>query len=287
MTVETFTLPETVAGEKLFAVVRQMLPDVAERQIREAFERRDVKMDGTRVPRDAKPVPGATVCVYLPEQCPRQSPRVLYEDRNLMVIDKPVGVSCDADGKGGLTVGEWIYKIHSDRLSAPPMPCHRLDNPTDGLLLLAKNEEARSAMETAFFEHRVEKRYLCLVRGTPELAEATLNAYLLKDAQKARVQILNRPVEGAVPIRTEYRTVKAGETARLEIILHTGRTHQIRAQMAHIGHPLLGDDKYGDREFNRLHHAKRLMLTATELRFALEGKWSYLNDLHLTIAPKF
>lgn len=284
---ETYIVPANVTDERLWALTRRMLPQVPERALRDAFAKRDVKMDGMRVPREAAPSPGATVAVYLPQEEALLSPRILYEDAHLMVIDKPAGVSCEVDEKGGLTVGAWLYHGCADRLSAPPLPCHRLDNPTDGLLLLAKDEATRAVVEQAFREKRVSKRYQCLVRGSPQPPEADLQAYLLKDARLARVRILDRPAQGALPIRTAYRTLVAGEVSRLEITLHTGRTHQIRAQMAHLGHPVLGDDKYGDRAFNRLHRARRLMLTATELSFQMEGPWAYLNDLHFALEPKF
>ena len=103
----------------------------------------------------------------------------------------------------------------------------------------------------------------------------------------ARVRVLDRPAAGALPIRTEYRVLAGGDVSRLEVTLHTGRTHQIRAHLAHIGHPLLGDDKYGDRDFNREHHAKRLMLTATELTFDMESELAYLNAMQFRLSPKF
>lgn len=167
------------------------------------------------------------------------------------------------------------------------MICHRLDNQTEGLLLLARTEEARLAMEEGFYHHRIHKRYTCLVKGTPEPREHTLRAFLRKDAARARVQVLSHEAPGALPIITEYRVMEAGECARLRITLHTGRTHQIRAQMSAIGHPLLGDDQYGDRAFNKQHKTRKLMLCATELRFALEGRWAYLNELVLTTQPSF
>ena len=284
---ETYIVPANVTDERLWALTRRMLPQVPERALREAFARRDVKMDGVRVPREAEPTPGATVAVYLPQEEALLAPRILYEDAHLIVIDKPAGVSCEVDEKGGLTVGAWLYRICADRLSAPPLPCHRLDNPTDGLLLLAKDESTRAAMEQAFRERRVSKRYQCLVRGSPKPPEADLQAYLLKDARHAKVSILDRPAPGALPIHTAYRTLSAGEVSRLEIALYTGRTHQIRAHLAHIGHPLLGDDKYGDRTFNREHRARRLMLTASSINFTIKGEYAYLNDIHVSLPPKF
>ncbi|MDD3213454.1 MAG: RluA family pseudouridine synthase [Eubacteriales bacterium] len=244
-------------------------------------------MDDVRVRRDTQAVAGAEIKIYLSDECSVRSPEIIYEDRNLMVVDKPAGISCEADDIGGMTIGEWVYQTNRDRLEAEPTPCHRLDNPTDGLLILAKNPETQLAMQNAFRERRVHKNYICLVRGTPSPRHAVLDAYLVKDEKNATVYVADKPGKNTLSIRTEYRVLEAGPVSRLEITLHTGRTHQIRAQLAHIGHPVLGDDKYGDRAFNREYHAKRLMLTAVELRFDLTGELAYLNNLQISVKTKF
>jgi 23S rRNA pseudouridine955/2504/2580 synthase len=283
---QTFTLPGNTTG-RLYPLVCRMLPQYTENCIRKAFDNRDVKMDGLRMRRDAVAAPGATITVYLSDECAARSPDILFEDDRIFIVDKPVGVSCEADDKGGLTIGEWLYKAHAGRLTQPPLPCHRLDNPTDGLMILAKDEDTRALMVQAFRERQAYKTYVCLVRGTPVPPQKTLTAYLRKDPDAAKVRVLDHPVAGALPIVTEYRVLEAGDICRLEVALHTGRTHQIRAQLAHISHPILGDDKYGDREWNRNQHAKRLMLTATELRFSIAGEMSYLNDHHFSLPAKF
>lgn len=281
------TLPASLAGQTMQTALRRTLPELPERELREAFVRRDVKANGARVSRDALAAGGESIAVYLPDRCAAYRPRILYEDASLLVIDKPSGLCCDVDELGGPTVGEWLQDAFPGRFATCPMPCHRLDNPTDGLLLLALTPQALAAMELAFRERRVHKRYTCLVKGVPTPAHAVLNAYLIKDAAQAQVRIAAVPIPGALPICTEYDVLEAGPVSRLAVTLHTGRTHQIRAQFAHIGHPLLGDDKYGERAFNREHHARRLMLTATELSFTLEGEYAYLNPLRFTLPPRF
>jgi 23S rRNA pseudouridine955/2504/2580 synthase len=282
-----FVVPDTLDGEKLSAVVSKMLPLVASECLRDAFKRRDVKLNGIRAAKDEPVCKGMNVAVYLSDSCEGKSPRIIYEDERLIVIDKPSGISCDADEKGGLTIGEALQSAYPDRFSAPPMPCHRLDNQTAGLLILARDEVTRRLMEQAFRERMVHKRYVCMVRGEPKPAHAVLNAYLHKDAHNAKVTVLDVPRQDAVAIRTEYTVLAGGEASRLLVTLHTGRTHQIRAHLAHIGHPLLGDDKYGDRLFNRLHHARRLMLCATELTFSMTGELAYLNGKRFSVDPDF
>lgn len=289
MKLYTFTIPEELESGRLYPLVRRMLPQLPEHVIREAFDKRDVKQNGQRCGRDAKAVPGAEVRLYTPYEEEAAAVPIVYVDENILVVHKPAGVSCQADAKGGVTIEALAYRalLAKEPDAACPVVCHRLDNRTEGLLLLARNKEAQAAMEEAFYHHLIRKRYICLVRGTPEPKERTLRAYLRKDAEKARVQVLRHEAPGALPIITEYRVAEAGECARLVVTLHTGRTHQIRAQMAAIGHPLLGDDLYGDRAFNKQHKTRKLMLCAAELRFALEGPFSYLNELKLTTKPSF
>lgn len=287
MKLQTFIIPQSMADRKLYPSVCRMLPQIPPSCIQKAFERRDVKMNDVRVQRDALATAGAEIKVYLSDECAVRSPEILYEDANLMIVDKPAGISCEADEKGGPTIGQWLYLANRDRLIAEPLLCHRLDNPTDGLLILAKNTAAQLAMQQAFRERRVHKKYVCLVRGEPSPPDKVVNAYLIKDEKNATVRITDKPGKDTSNIVTEYHVLNGGPVSRLEILLHTGRTHQIRAQMAHIGHPILGDDKYGDRAFNRENHARRLMLTATELRFDLTGELAYLNELQISLKPKF
>ncbi len=259
-------IPGDVKPMRLDKYLLRVLPGVPAWAVREAFSRRDVKMDGLRVGAEELAKPGARVTVYgIRVQKARLD--VVYEDENILLINKPAGISVQADDGGGATV-EDLALAHV-RLNDPEVPapkaCHRLDNQTCGLLLLAKTEAAQTLYLTAFKERTVKKTYVCLVKGTPEPESAVLHAYLLKDAKAARVKVSDASVPGALPIATGYRVVEKGPVSRLEVDLITGRTHQIRAQLAHIGHPVLGDDAYGDRALNREQGAKRLMLCAVSL----------------------
>ena len=131
------------------------------------------------------------------------------------------------------------------------------------------------------------KEYTCLVLGTPEREHAVLEHFLIKDAKHAKVRVTSKELDGAKRIVTEYSVLESGECSRLAIRLHTGRTHQIRAHMAFIGHPLLGDDQYGDREANRHFKVRKLMLCSTRLSFSISGKMDYLNAITFTCKPSF
>ena len=129
--------------------------------------------------------------------------------------------------------------------------CHRLDQNTGGLVLFAKDEEAYEAIFAAMKERTIRKFYRCIVAGAPCPREATVRAFLKKDAQAAYVTVFDIEREGAKEIITAYKTLRAGALSMLEVELITGRTHQIRAHLAHLGCPIVGDDKYGDRALNK------------------------------------
>lgn len=283
-----FVVPENQPGGRLFAYVRRVIPDVPEYALREAFRKRDVKVNGERVSLDARTIPGTEVCLYVRETEGRTI-SIVFEDERLLVVVKPAGVSCEPDAKGGQTLPQMLCaQLRRERPEASePLLCHRLDNPTAGLLVLAKTPETQLAMQNAFRQHRVHKEYTCLVRGTPQPYHAVLSAWLQKDARRACVRVTARHEPGAKEIVTEYTVLESGACARLCIRLHTGRTHQIRAHMAYIGHPLLGDDQYGDRAFNKQQKCRALRLCATSLTFDLEGELSYLNGKRFTCPPGF
>lgn len=268
----------------------RMLPQIPEYILRDAFRKRDVKIDGMRVGMDAQVIPGAEVKIYAREvQNNAAQIPILFEDKNVLVVVKPAGISCEADGKGGKTLVECLIEQmrEKDAGAAEPLLCHRLDNPTEGVLILARNPHVQELLQDAFRNRQVQKTYECIVRGTPEPARCFLKDWLVKDAAKARVRVFDHEVPGAREIRTEYTVLESGECARLSIRLHTGRTHQIRAHMAFIGYPLLGDDQYGDRDFNKRHKTRRLMLCSVSLSFALEGELAYLNEHVFTCKPSF
>jgi len=226
-------------------------------QIRAAFQRNDVKRNGKRITPDDLLSPGDFVRVYTP-YTNESSLECVFQDAEYAVVHKMPGL---------LTQGPVsVETIASALLGATLFACHRLDVQTGGLLLLAKTERALHTAEQAFRERRVGRTYRALVRGLPDPSEAELKAFMIKDAKASTVRVIARQKPGARPITTRYRVIDPGDAvSRVEVDLITGRTHQIRAHMAFIGHPVLGDDQYGDRAFNRTHGARRQMLWAVRL----------------------
>lgn len=277
-------VPEALAGMRIENYLQQALPLLPYPVIRDALKNRDVKMDGRRVGKDV-PVPaGALIQVYTAywPEIP-----VVYEDDRVLLLNKPAGISCDEDWRGGMTVLSLMTRRAEGKYV--PRLCHRLDNPTCGLLLLCKDDESEALLRDAFEARRVTKVYQCLVRGEMRPPAALKEAFLVKDAALSQVRIVTHQTPGALPIATQYETLSFdGEISRLRVTLLTGRTHQIRAHLAFLSHPILGDDKYGDREMNkRKKSVGALKLCAAELTVRPGGALSYLDGRTFSIDPPF
>ena len=282
-------VPQAADGQRIDACIRRFLPEILPQTLRASFQRRDVKLDGKRVKPDARVSEGQKVLVYCMENA-APPVEVVYEDDDVLLINKRAGVSVEPDEKGGASLCELAHRhlLLKDSAAPAPVPCHRLDNQTCGLILFAKNAHAEQVLLRAFKDRTLDKRYICLVRGMMKPPAATCKAFLLKDAKAAQVRILDHPAPGARPIITEYETLEAGPVSRLKVHLITGRTHQIRAHMAALGHPLLGDDVYGDRAFNRAQKVQgKLMLCAASLTIETGGELPQLDGRTFTINPPF
>ncbi|MBR4082125.1 MAG: RluA family pseudouridine synthase [Clostridia bacterium] len=275
-------------GMRVDVCLRRYMPELPSTTLQSSFRRRDVKINGTRVKQDARVHTGDTIQVYCMEQ--KVDPLdVVYEDSDVLLINKRAGISVEPDDKGGISLTELAARHvrAADPAAIAPRPCHRLDHQTCGLILFAKTEQAEEVLTKAFRERTLDKRYVCLVRGMMKPPAATCRAWLRKNADAARVTILDHPAPGAKPIITEYETLETGPVSRLLVHLVTGRTHQIRAHMAALGHPLLGDDVYGDHAFNRAKKARRLMLCACSLTLETGGALPALDGRTFTISCPF
>ena len=292
-------VPAEKDGLMLSQLLVQMAADVPMWAIKEAMKKRDVRVDGVRISGDIRVHAGQEIRVFWPKAVvsvkPQEkalpAPEIVFEDARVLLINKPQGVQSQNEdnplaGDSALTRVLAYLKGKGEKTDCVHL-CHRLDVQTGGLLLFAKDDEAFESAMQAFSQRSFQKFYTCRVKGCPTQKEAVMRAHLRKDAQISRVSVTDYPARGSMEIVTGYRVIQPGENALLEVELITGRTHQIRAHLAHIGHPILGDDKYGDRMLNRQLGVKRQQLWATRLVFEAEGALSYLNGRSFSVRCPF
>ena len=215
---------------------------------------------------------------------------ILYEDENIMLLNKRPGVLVHEDDSAGDNTLVMHLKAYlaqkgeydpKSELSFAPALCNRIDRNTGGIVIAAKNAEALRVMNEKIKNNQLTKTYVCLVHGVPSPQKATLHAYLRKNSKDNIVEVRDKEFAGAKEIITVYRVLNAygNEKALLEVDLITGRTHQIRAHMAHIGHSLVGDGKYGVNRNDKTKGYKYQALYAYKLYFKSTENDSILSYL--------
>ena len=256
---------------RLDKYLMEQYPALGPGRLNKALRENKIKLNGKKLPLSTRVQNGDVIRLFLQDEQleARSLPTAVfvYEDNDILIANKPAGIEVDGPA------ADTLLKRVQATLTANGQPgqavlCHRLDTGTSGLVLLAKNREAESFLTGAIKQRRIEKRYLCVTFGHPQPPAALLRDYLLKDAARGVVRVVSSPADGAREILTGYETLAvSGRLALLEVELITGRTHQIRAHLASIGCPILGDSKYGNNAANRELHFKYQALCAWELRF--------------------
>ncbi len=290
------------AGQRLDRFVGKAVPLLPESLLQKYIRLKRIKLNGRGAKRDTRLAVGDVLQLYINDEFfeqPREensylkvgTPRlnIVYEDENILLLDKKPGVLCHSAGVWDYNTlianvqaylaqkGEW--RPREENAFAPAL-CNRIDRNTGGIVIAAKNAEALRILNEKIKAREIEKYYLCAVHGRPKPPSGTLENYLFKDAQKNQVYIKSRPEPGAKTAVTEYRLLcSKGPLSLVECRLLTGRTHQIRAQMAHAGWPLLGDGKYGSERFNRSYGEKGQALYSYRLRFDFPTDAGALNYL--------
>lgn len=285
-------------GRRLEKWLLKAAPALSYAQACRFLRLKKVRVNGKVAKEGATLHAGDVVNAYLDDACflarPRENkllagfrPRidVLYEDENILLIDKRPGLRVHGDEEEKVDtlithLQAYLYqKGEYDGTGFAPALCNRIDRFTGGIVIAAKNEAALKEMDMRIRSRQVEKFYLCAVTGRMVPPQGELKNYLLKEGKRMRV--LNREAPGAQAARTRYRTLATeGDLSLLECQLLTGRTHQIRAQFAAAGHPLIGDTQYGDPKINQAHasHFQQLYSYRIVFRFTgTPGPLEYLN----------
>lgn len=269
-------------GKKLNKFLLDNIPNLNYGLFCNTLRKKDIKINGKRVNKDIPVFDGDEILVYISDELLDNklsiNLEIIYEDDNILAINKPANL--EVTGNNSLT--NLVHK-HYENLEFNPMPCHRLDRNTTGLILYAKNEEALNILLEKFKNHEIEKHYLALVYGIPPVDYKRLESYLFKDNKKSMVYISDIPKKGYVKIITSFSVLqkRSNNTSLLDVQIETGKTHQIRAHLAHIGYPIIGDGKYGKNEINKLFGKKSQMLCSYSLKFNFKtdsGVLNYLNS---------
>ena len=290
------------AGQRLDRFLAKAVPLLPASLAQKYIRIKRIKLNGARAERDTRLTAGDVLQLYINDEFfdkPRQdnayltvaSPKltIVYEDDQILLVDKRPGLAVHPhDGaEYGRTLIDHIQAyLYQKREWNPrgehsftPALCNRIDRNTGGIVIAAKTAEALRVMNQKIKDREIDKRYLAIVEGTPKPREGSLKGFLFKDARKNRVFVSDTPQPGSKTCQTNYRVLSSANGLSLvECELITGRTHQIRAQFAHAGHPLLGDGKYGklDKRFDRSYQA--LYSYKLTFRFTKEaGGLEYLN----------
>ncbi len=304
------TIKKNDAGQRADRFLSKAYPNLKTSLVCKLMRKKRIKLNGARVEPNVILKEGDLFRFYLSDELLAKEPiqrdsdfrnisskiNVIYEDENILLIDKPAGLVVHEDNENTADtlinrVLSYLYQkgeYYPERENSfTPALVNRIDRNTAGIVIAAKNAESLRILNQKVRDREIQKLYQCEVVGTPKPSSTTLTAYLKKLPDENRVLISDTPRDGYLTIKTMYRVVESkGELSLVEVDLLTGRTHQIRAHLAHIGHPLLGDGKYGDNAINKRYHAKRQALCAHTLKFKFTtdaGILEYLNGKSFSI----
>ena len=305
---KSFVIEQNSANQRLDKFVTKNLPNLPTSLMYKYIRMKRIKVNGKRAEISTRLTVGDVVDMYINDEFfEKADPHydflhapleldILFEDENLLVLNKKVGLLSHPDDTEYVDtlisrVKRYLYEKgeydpESEQVFTPAL-INRIDRNTGGIVMAAKNAETLRIMNQKVKDRELHKYYLCVTFGVPKKSEDLLVDYLIKDEDKNQVKVFDRQVPGSKEIKTYYKALKSAKNlSLLEIELLTGRTHQIRAHMAFIGCPLVGDGKYGSNAQNKALGYKKQFLYSYKLQFDFTtdaGMLEYLNGKEFSV----
>lgn len=297
-----FYISANDAGQRLDKFLQKTAPELPLPLLYKAIRTKNVKINGKRAQISTRLCEGDCVKAFLPDEFFQQKETlydftragkeldIVYEDENLLLLNKKAGVLCHPDDREYIDtligrIQRYLFEkaeyLPEQENSFTPSLVNRIDRNTGGIVIAAKNAETLRILNQKMKDRELHKFYLCIVHGRLEQKRGTLLGYLIKDESKNKVTVSKNARQGAKEIRTKYKVLDCdGNLSLVEVELLTGRTHQIRAHFASIGHPLLGDGKYGTNAQNKKYGYKKQFLYSYKLVFDFTTDAGILNYLN-------
>ncbi len=302
------TVNKNASGQRIDRFLSKTYPELSQGFICKTIRKKDIKVNGKRTEANYKLNEGDIITLYVKDELFEKKKAadddflktdgelsIIYEDENIILVDKAPGlvVHEDNDNTSDTLINRiknYLYRKGEykpeEEYSFAPALCNRIDRNTGGIVIAAKNAESLRILNQKVKDRELTKLYLCVVNGVPKQKSARLTAYLYKNEKENRVVISDKKTPQNRTIVTAYKVLETrGGESLLEVDLITGRTHQIRAHMAYIGHFLLGDGKYGVNKINKEKGYPYQALYSYKLTFNFStdgGILSYLNGKEFT-----